>query len=72
MICYQHDVSRPEDSYVSPQEVEGDWRDTKTVVLVPCHCEHKEHVLDTGDTQHEENAGTQQVEDRNKIIRESL
>ena len=72
MICYQHDVSRPEDSYVSPQEVEGDWRDTTSLGFAPCHCEQKEHLRDAGDTQYQENARTQQVEDRNRIVRESL
>ena len=45
------------------QEVEGDRRDTETVVLVPCHSEHKEHVRDAGDTEQQENAGTEEVMD---------
>ena len=33
------------------QKMEGDWRDTETVVLAPCHGGHKEHVKDVGDTE---------------------
>ena len=52
--------------------MEGDWRDTTTLGFAPCHCEQKEHLRDAGDTQYHENARTQQVEDRNRIVRESL
>ena len=54
---------RSEDSDIGLQKVEEDWRDTITVVLTPCHCEHKEHVRDAGNTEQQENAGTEQVED---------
>ena len=44
------------------QEVEGDRRDTETVVLAPCHYEDREHVLNAGDTEPCENAGTKEVD----------
>ena len=56
-------LQRPEDSDVGLQEVEGDRRDTETVVLATCHCEHKEHVRDAGDTEQQENDGTEEVVD---------
>ena len=65
-------LQRPEDSSVGLQEVEGDRRDTETMVLAPCHCEHKEHVCDAEDTKQPENAGTEEVEDPNYIVKESL
>ena len=46
----------------SLQKVEGDRRDTETVVLAPCHCEDREHVHDAGDTEQCENAGTKEVD----------
>ena len=43
--------------------MEGDWRDTETLVLVSCHCEDKEHVRDVGNTEQQENDATEEVED---------
>ena len=48
---------------MSLQDREGDWRDTKAMVHTTYHCEHKVYVYDAGDTEHQENAGTQKVED---------
>lgn len=46
--------------------------DTKTMVLTTCYYEQKEHVCDARDTEHQEKAGTQEVENQSNIIRESL
>ena len=46
------------DSNVGLQEEERDWRDTDNVILTTYHCEHKDHVSDTVDSQQNEIAGT--------------
>ena len=48
--------------------MEGDKRDTLTLVLVPCHCEHKEYVCDAGDTEQQENDETEQVGDPHYLV----
>ena len=65
-------MKRPEECSVGLQEVEGDRRDTETLVLVPCHCEDKEYVRDVGNTEQQENEATEEVEDYIYIVRGSL
>ena len=40
-------------------------------IFLHCLCKHREPVPDAGDTQQEENGGTEQVTDRDSIVRGS-